>query len=414
MTSPMVREKLEMWRFIVTSLDSQTLSLLDNRSTGRRVVFTLNAPAYHEGQVGSDDPEINLPWPLATSPAYLALNTRLIYGFQREPGASPPWVCRFGGIVMSVEDEGADVPTTRYTAYDPWQLLLARPIRDTGTPFAAPGVDGLTFAAGSRASDIAAVLLAATELEDGETHIDFSDDSLIHDTDPLGAAITFDQGTSVGEAWQQLCDTGTLDIVLEPMYEPITAPGKLVRFSTWKPPNALTPEAGGTLRADAVMGWDRAGKSLTGISRLVDGTRLANVVQFYANQTAVPVQTDPASIAAVGQYWAQQFFPGTGNEELVALMAVAELAIRRNGQRSISLDPGPERTDVALRDYGLRDYVPVWSSKRLREPLAIDYAAYDPDIPSGAGYLRIYQIPIEITDDGASLVRGIMTGRDVG
>jgi hypothetical protein len=66
-------------------------------------------------------------------------------------------------------------------------------------------------------------------------------------------------------------------------------------------------------------------------------------------------------------------------------MAVAELAIRRNGQRSISLDPGPERTFVALRDYGLRDYVPVWSSKRLREPLAIDYAAYDPDIPSGGG-----------------------------
>jgi hypothetical protein len=95
-------------------------------------------------------------------------------------------------------------------------------------------------------------------------------------------------------------------------------------------------------------------------------------------------------------------------------MAVAELAIRRNGQRSISLDPGPERTFVALRDYGLRDYVPVWSSKRLREPLAIDYDAYDPDIPSGAGYLRIYQIPIEITDDGASLVRGIMTGKDVG
>jgi hypothetical protein len=64
--------------------------MLDNRSTGRRAVFTLNAPAYHEGQVGSDDPEINIPWPTATSPAFLAPNTRLIYGFQREPGRARP------------------------------------------------------------------------------------------------------------------------------------------------------------------------------------------------------------------------------------------------------------------------------------------------------------------------------------
>lgn len=404
---------LGLWRFIVTSLASRTLTLLDHRATGRRAVFTLDAPAYHEGQVGSDDPEINIPWPDADSPALLAPNTRLIYGFQREPGGSPPWMCRFGGIVMTVEDQGADVPTTRYTAYDPWQLLMSRPIREPGTPHDLPGADGLTFFAGDRASDIAAVLLAATDLEDGETHIDFSDDSLIHDTPPLDADITFDRGLSVGEAWQQLCDTGTLDIVLQPMYEPVSAPGKVVRFSTWEPPNSLTYSGGGTVRHNAVMGWDRAGKSLTGISRLVDGTRLANVVQFYANTTPVGVETDALSIIEAGQYWAQQFFPGTDNAELVSLMAAAELALRRQGQRSIGLDPGAERDLMALRDYGLRDWLPVWASRRLREPLAIDYDSFDADNPSAAGYLRVYQIPVEIADDGSTLVRGVMTGKDV-
>ncbi len=402
------------WRFFVTDRDARTLSIIDRRATDKQLLFTLNGPAYHTGQVASDDNEINQAFPTADDPALLTNNRRLLYGMRRELRASPsdpPYVCRFGGILMSVEDQGTDAPTTRYTAFDPWQYMMNRPIRQPDPPYDLPEVDGLKFPPGSRASDIALTLLETTQAVEGETHIDFSDSGLIEASTPLTYGIKFDAGLSVGEAWQQLCGTGTIDIHLDPMYEPISAPGKVCQFRVVAQTSGT---AAGPVVYDAVMAWDGPGHSLTSISRLIDGTRLANRVQYFAGQGGLPVplQSDAASITEYGEYWAQQFFPGTQDRILVALIAVADLAIRRNGARSISFDPAPERSDLELLTYNLGDYLPVWASRNLREPLMVDYDSFDADNPGASGYQRVYVIPIAIDDAGVSKVTGILTASE--
>jgi hypothetical protein len=393
------------WRVLVTNNVSRTLTLLDRRATGKQFLYTLNGPAYHTSQVASDEPAIYRPFPNADSPAVVSTNVRLVYGLQRWPTFMPPYQATFGGMLFNAEDEGADAATTTYQAYDPWQYMMSRPVRDPDSS-ELPGVDGLKFPPGSRANDIALALLETTQIVEGETHIDFSDGGLIDNTDPLPYGIKFDEGTMVGEAWQQLCATGTIDITLPPLYDPVNFPGKVVQFAT-------SPRAG-QVRYNAVMAWDKGSHSLSGLSRMVDGTRLADRVLFFAGQGGVPVplQSDAASIAAHGEYWAQQFFPGTHDRNLVELLALAELQIRKNGARSLSFDPAPERSKMVLRDYGIGDYLPVWASKNLREPLGVDYDNYDADFPGASGYQRAYAIPVAVDDNGVARVRGILTSSE--
>jgi hypothetical protein len=419
-----------LWRFIVTNLATETLTSLDKRATERGVVFALNQPATHTGLVPSDDPEINIAAPSADSPAFLSHNTRLIYGFRREIRptlADPPWRCRFAGIVMGLEDVAADAPTSRYTAYDPWQYLMSRPIRQNDGTLAPSG--GIVYT-DARASDMALDLLANTVAVDGSVFIDASQAGLRQDTDVLFGKTVFDRGISVGEAWQQLCDTGTIDIVLRPVYDPINRPGILCEM--------ITRKQAGQVRFNAVMGWDRASRSLVDLSRLVDGTRLANEVQFYAGQGGSPVtlQTDAASVAKYGEYWAQQFMVGKQTQApLVELLALAQNEIRKNGAKSITFSPAPERSYLALRDYGLGDYVPVWASRSFREPLGIDYDGFGalsvsitgapiegdelgvivsdgPGTPGAVGYQRLYAIPIEIDDNGVERPTALLTASE--
>jgi hypothetical protein len=393
-----------LWRLFVTDINSRVLSILDHRVTDRQFMYVLNGPAYHTGQVASDDQEINLPFPNADSPANLSHNLRFIYALRREMGASPPYVCRFAGILMQPEDQGTDAPTTRYTAFDPWQYMFNRPARNPETG-ALLGRIGYIYKAGTRASTIATDMLSTTLAVDGETFITVG---TITPTDPLAVDFTIDAGLSVGEVWQNLALTGTIDIYLAPIYEPITDPGKLCRLE-------IEPFKG-DVQFDAVMAWDKPGNSLTSISRLVDGTRMANFIRDYSGQGGypVPIQTDAASVASYGTYWAQQYFPQANNQVLVELAAFADLQIRRNGQRTISFDPTPERSVLELRDYGLGDYLPVWASRNLREPLEVDYDAYllDPDFPGAAGYQRVYAIPVTLDDAGVARVTGLVTSKD--
>jgi hypothetical protein len=396
-------------RMFVTSVEGETLSILDHRATQRQFLYRLNAPAYTTGQVASDDNEINLPWPDPDSPANLTNNRRLLFALQRWKGATPPYQPIFGGIITTPEDQGSDAPTTRYTAQDPWQLLMSRPIRSSD--LGLPDIDGLKFPDQSRASDIAVALLSLTDLVDGETHIDFSDSGLIEDSTPLDGGITFDRSLSVGEAWTQLCDTGTIDIHLDPIYDPHGRPTKCVELRIVAQTEGT---AAGPVLYDIVMAWDLPGHSLMGINRLVDGTRLANRVLYFAGQGGVPapLQSDAASIAAYGEYWTQQSFPGTHDRTTIALLALTELLIRRNGSRSIQFDPAPERVEQPIKDYNLGDYLPVWASRNLREPLGVDYDAFDPDNPGASGYQRIYAIPMNVDDNGVTVVQGIITSKE--
>jgi hypothetical protein len=395
------------WRVFVTTRAGAVITDLEHRGTDRQFLFTLNGPAYHTGQAAADDVNLNRPYPSADSPANLTNNRRLCYAVRRELHADPPYVCRFGGIFQSLEDQGADAPTTRYVAYDPWQLLMSRPARhkDTG---ALLNEKGCTYPTGTRASYIALDQLEWSELNDGESHIDYlTNPYIIDDTTPLPAPFEINQTDSVGQVWQNLCDTGTIDIRLDPIYDPMSRPGKLAELRI--------AQFIGTTRFSIVMGWDRFPYSVVEVNRTIEG--MANSIRFLAGAAAHAVpQTDATSITANGKYWLQQGVGGQMHQKKADLLALGELMIRRNGQRTITYTPISDRIVDArpFFDYDLGDYLPLWASRNLREPLEVDYAAYlaDPDFPGAAGYQRVYGIPITLDDNGVERVEGLITSQD--
>src|SRR5688572_13708595 len=165
------------WRFIVTDLDTVTLSILGRYVTNRTVTSTLNAPAVITGSGPSDNGEI-AGIHAADGDPFLNEGNRLLYAFRREnDGTDTPWEIRAAGILLYVKDTGGpNAPTTEFRAYDPWQLMYRRPVVDYNgdLPCAdnSDGCQGLT-ATNARGNDILLELLDLTEVYDGETHIDF-------------------------------------------------------------------------------------------------------------------------------------------------------------------------------------------------------------------------------------------------
>lgn len=313
----------------------------------------------------------------------------------------PPWICRFGGLVMQVEDGGADAPTTTYTAYDPWQYWYNRPVRDDAGQLV--GDDGLDFV--NDASGTIVTLLANSILFDGTLYLDIASGTIDSVSGP--SSFHVDKGMSLGEAIDSLVATGTVDVVLEPVYDPVARPGIVAVLNIH--------ERAGRRADEAVFAWDKPGRNVNEVSRLIDGTRLVNRAYFYIGQggPAVNVQQDLASVAKYGLYLAQQFIvTEDANFDLVDALALAQVLIRRDGGRSVTFDPAPERSLLPLRDYKLGDYLPVWASRNMRAPIAPDYD--NAENPGAAGYLRVYAIPIEIDDAGVEHVRAIVTSQDSG
>lgn len=377
------------WRFVVTKLNLRVLTYLDRLARDRNVTYALNRPAVATGVVPSDNPEINI----VQSDGFPMLDegVRCLLGFRRE-GGDPPWVIRFAGIIEQLEDNADEdagaAPFSTYTAYDPWQYLYRRPVREADGSL--PGANGLTFSLPG--NQIALALLARTFTEDGEHHIKITGGS-VETTDVID--ITFQQGSSVGEAWDQLCATGNIDIILTALYDPVGSPSKLATFNCYS--------LAGTTRHKAVMAWDKPSRSLVGINRLADGDQRANRVQYYYGQggpKAGVVVSDFASVALFGDYWAQQFFPGKSGAA-VELLAAEQLLLRARGMKTYKLNPVPGSlgqidSPLVFLDYFLGDTVPIFASSRFRHSVAVGK--------------RVIGIPIDIADDGQERIQELAVG----
>jgi hypothetical protein len=362
------------WRFVVTNLDGETMTFLDKLCSNREINRTLNAPMRINGSVPSDSPEVNIvtgdgsPW--------LSEGDRLLYCFRREglePGSHEvSWVVRASGTILTVEDRGGpDAPVTDFEANDPWQVLYARPLRDE---FGLPPADGFHFNAPG--NEIAFQLLAMSELHDGPTRID-----LLTGTVETTATveIDFQQGMSVGEAFDALTATGTMDIVLEPIYDPIDKPGILCQINIY--------DHAGVDRHNAIFAWDKPSRSLVDLNRNRDGQQRANKLQYYIGQGGppVPLVTDAASVAKYGRYWDQQFFPGQEKAMAVEAFAEKQRSLRSDGLVTYTMSPAPERSPIPFVDYDIGDRVPIYGSRRLRE------AVFE--------LKRVVSIPLVIGDD---------------
>ncbi len=345
------------WRAIITDRTTTPITALDKLAANRTITYLLNKPAETAARVPSDDARVNLPYPTLTDPPEVSFNDRLAYLFRREAqGTAAPWVCRFAGVVEQIEDQAEEEqPYSTFTAHDPWQYLFARPVMN-GT--ALVGKDGISWTA-TRGSVIAKQIVDATISLHGGVYID-TDLGTFEDTEMID--INIQQSTSVGSALQQLAATGTLDIVMEPVYDPVGLPGICVIMNVYV--------QAGSQRPDAIFSWDR-GRAVQGISDLIDGDLMANTVQFFNGQGGPPVAPafDSASEAQYGWWETQQFFPAQTKAVAVEAMAEFQLSLRKQGKRTVNLTPQSLLAPIPLLEYGLGDELPVYATSRLRQKI---------------------------------------------
>lgn len=393
----------KLWRFAVADLDGTIITWLDPLAHARNVTYTLNAPAVATGQVPSDNFQINALVGSGTlqGDPLVSYSDRILLGFRRDGTAvstvNPgPWTIRFAGLIEQLEDAaGSDDATSTYTAYDPWQYLMSRPIRQNDLNL--PPQTGLTFSGAVTTLDqIAVNLIDNTSIADGWPYIDTATGTI--ENIPFTDEINFQQATSVGDALTQICNTGLCDIWMEPVYDPTVTPPILARLN-------IFAQMGST-QNDAVMSWDSPGKSLVGINRLLDGAQLANTVQFYNGQAgpAVTPQVDATSEAKYGSYWAQQVFPQQIETQAVIDIAQNQLSLRKIGHRTLQVNPAPERAPDPFTSYFLGDLVPVYATKRLRQTL--------PAPQETTNYVRVYGIPVDISDNALESVAQLLISPD--
>lgn len=367
-----------LWRFLVTDLDGAAITLLDHLCSDRVVFPKLNEPLEVTGTVPSDSPYVNRlhtdGFPL------VAEGVRQLYCFRRESLTPPYYTIRASTLIMQIDDAAqSDDARSRFTAWDPWQYMFRRPALIgalTTTPFDQGdliGPDGAiydnTVTAGEIAVDLidTAILFGDGSAPSAAVNLFLRTITEDGNTDPFTPdGYVVQQGTSLGQALQDLCATGYMDILLTPVYDP-TNPGALCDLDVL---SQSSPFLGaGSFKYNAIFAWDMPGRSVVGIDDLFDGLGRANTIQFYNGQGGPPVtrQTDATSIATYGEYWAQQFFPAQTEPAAVEATAAQQLSLRKDVKQTLTMNPVPERAPEPFIDYYIGDRVPVYASDNLRQ-----------------------------------------------
>ena len=396
-----------LWKFFIAELDGTGITEYSKLASARSVELALNQPLKVSGTVPSDNTLVNLPYPnplgslFGGDDSYLSEGIRLLWAFRKESDTPPYYTVRGATLVQLVEDAAEqDDARTSFVGYDPWQLLLSRPVVNSDGDL--PGVFGMSFS-NTLPTTIIGNLLKWTIAATGHAYIDgslaFGGTTFYAGTIETGTVtidINFPRGTTVGEAWRMVCDLGVCDIVLNPIYDPFNRPDYLVELNVYN--------QAGTTRDEQRFAWNQPGRSLVGLNRQIDGTVRANEVTFGAgyagtNTPTITPTTDVDSIAKFGVYYANQMFPAALSAAAVSPLQDQQLALRKGGRTTVSFRPAPERSPEPWVDYQLGDRVPVFASReKFRYPLTSD--------PLGAstGYQRIYGWRADIADDALETV----------
>jgi hypothetical protein len=399
------------WRWVVSELldDHQTLTFLDKLSFEAEANYILNRSWTARLSVPADNPEVRIVdddgFPFVDE------GDRILRGFRREGGSGPGgqrWVCRYAGTILQTEDTGeTEDARTILNAVDPWQILYSRPMVDHLGEF--PDTAGFFSFDDTQLGVIALTFLRNTILNHGPVGIDMGDtafagmDPLIpvpgtgywgsNYPAPWGQRIksvyenttqidvAYQNGLSVGEVWDQLVQTGAIDIVLTPIYDPINRPSYTHEISIY---NRVGSQA-----TDAVMAWDKPSRNVVRMNHVKDGFKRVNKVRYYENMGGPPVAggvpfVDVPSIGRYGEYWAQQFFPGKV-EQAVMAFAELQLLLRAMGIDTVSLEPTSERAPFLFTEWFLGDTIPVYASAKMREAIT--------------GFQRMYGIKVTIDEN---------------
>lgn len=413
------------WRFLFADIPAPdapipspggiTTTWCDGLLTNRQIALVLNQASVITADVWPDNNRVNKLFPRDSFPL-VAPNSRVIYAFRREaPEGGPRWVCRAAGLLMNVEDQGdPDIPLSHLTAYDPWKFLEGRPVMNAAGALPSASYSFRWFA--TRANIIACQLLRNTIMApigggfcfvdagdgsrsgEGPQYQDWGGTPFYQGTIQSCDEINFEaqQGMMVADAWNGLCTTGYFDIVLTPIYDPINRPGYTHELNIYR--------LAGTDRLNAVFAWDKLMRSASNADRMHSGTPgdFVNIVEYYVGQGGFP--TPPQiNMDSLNQYlavWSQQFFASQSLSTGDAVLAMAQqaLTLGKQGKRTMTLVPTPERSPIPLTGYGLGDRVQVYATSNLRV--------------EANGPQRIQGIPISVTDDGIEQISALLCSPD--
>lgn len=424
------------WRFVVTDLAGEVTTVLDHLASDRVVTPKLNEPLEVSCTVPSDNPEINITWapPGGNGDGFpfVAEGVRQLYCFRRESVLPPYFVCRAATLILQTTDAGGSDPArTTISAWDPWQYMMSRPVlvsAQTPVDYGGPGAPlqqgGITYPPFMPANEIALDMIsntivfgnAAAPAAAKACFVDLAGtvaDPAINETCQSFAIPGYNipQGKSLGQALQDLCAQGFMDIVLRPIFDPVNRPGILAVVDIY---NQYPPAGGaGDYRYGAVFAWDKPSRSLVGITDVIDGTLRANDIQYFyemGGNTIAADAIDLDSIRTFGEYKVQQFFPQQALEPGVNYLAFEELNLRSTFKQTVTLDPAPERAPQPFVDYAVGDRVPVYASNRLRQSIPPPGPIFGqlPLVPTA--WVRVFGIPIDIDDNGVETVRELILG----
>jgi len=407
------------WRWVVTDLETNTLTFLDRLAMEVTVSYALNKGSTAKLSIPSANPEVNI---LHTDgDPFVSEGNRLLYGFRREGGTEEGhpelWRVRFAGKILQVEDTGeTENARTIITAFDPWHLLYQRPMKNIDNEF--PDKAGFFSFDDTQVGVICRVFLRNTIVNDGSGLNDHGDlgidmgDGPTSDLEPAYGDlpgtpywdgeyenttqrdVDCQQGMAVGEVWDQQLETGALDILMTPIYDPVNRPGYMVDLSIF--------EIAGTERDDAIFAWDKPSRNLVGIDSLRDGTKRANTIRYYSDQggaasgTGIPQSYGP-SIIKYGETWHQQFFPDR-IEPVVNALATLQLLLMENGIHTVTMTPSPERMPFLFTEFWLGDTFPVYASSNLRQSIA--------------GFQRLYGVVLSIDENSYEQVPQLLVSPD--
>lgn len=396
-----------LWKIFVAALDGTGISDLSRVAHDRQITPILNGPLTTQARVASDDPAVNIPYDDEYADPYLSEGTRLVWWFRRESETAPYYTVRGATMCRFLEDDAEqDAAYTTMSGFDPWHYMFSRPVVDADGNTPNPDT-GMSFS-NTQVAVIAATILRNTIDHHGHAYIDAgtdyegtaSWDGVLQESPGMEVDVNFPQGTTVGQAWQQLCALGVCDIVLTPIYDPIDRPNYLVDMS-------VVAQAG-DFNPNAIFAWNLPGRSLVGLNRRIDGGARANMILPGAGQGAKAgfgdVQTDAASVAKYGEYWDLPFYPGNTVVVGVEALAAQQVALRAAGRKTVTFRPAPERSPSPWVDYNLGDRCPVWASRAFRELLGAN-----PADPSETVYQRIYGWTCNISDDALETIDPVLT-----
>jgi len=382
------------WRWVIADLrTSRVLTSLTTIATDITTTRELHAAWPASLTVPSDDPRVRTTYeqfdehPEWDEP-FVARSIRALIGF-RDTGVEPLWEPAYTGPVFQVADTVDDgVPRTRLNSWDCRKYLEFVPLVDADGDL--PGPDGITFTAQTANVIARAALQNWIDANPGclaETMFDLGSGT---DEECAAQTMTFSRGTTIADVWNQLEQTGAIDIVLDPFFDQ-AVPGVLaiVNFKVQH----------GSERPASIFSWDRSPRSLPSISRMEDGLKLANTIQDYTDdvEPTVPA-TNSDSATRFGEYVAMRAWVGQLDADAVASFALEELLFRQNGQTTVSASPSAQRAAQPVQDYDIGDRVPVYASERLRKPLA--------------STMRIYGIPFTIDENAYETVTELIVSAD--